>query len=138
MSALPAILDRVLAATGPDRALDRAIMSAFYKWGWRYLGVQQSGPAGWRRARSYVWIEPETKQWKTSDRDGFEFTASVDRTLALSARLLGTTEAECLAQEAFGSTRFFAGHPLSVAFSHALLVALLRRLIANNDAWGRP
>lgn len=83
-----AVLDRVQALTGPDRAVDRAIMALFYTRDSRHIGAhEQRKPRGrWSPVKSDVWIDPATDKWVTTDIDGYSFTASLDQAVNLVAR----------------------------------------------------
>jgi hypothetical protein len=86
--ALQALLERVEGASGPDREIDAVLMAQFYRRGLRKLGVQESGPNGWRYIKSRCWVDPATNSAVTTAKHGLEFTSSLDRALALVKRVL--------------------------------------------------
>jgi hypothetical protein len=84
-SALADLLVRLEGLSGPDRAVDRQIMSLFYRWEQRWTGgIDEFGD----HYLDWVWVEPDTDQWRTTARDGFEFTASLDAAVELVDRVL--------------------------------------------------
>ena len=85
---LTGLIERLEAATGPDRELDRAIMALSYTWERRYIGGRCDPSCCPEGAHlDGVWVDPATDRWKTTARNGFEFTASLDAAMALVERV---------------------------------------------------
>ena len=88
LATLRDLRDRLANATGPDRRLDHDLMALSYVKGERSIGTMEDDGTGWRPCTDFVWIDPETNRWKTTARDGFEYTASIDAAVALCTRVL--------------------------------------------------
>jgi len=91
LATLRDLRDRLANATGPDRRLDHDLMALSYVKGERSIGTMEDDGTGWRPCTDFVWIDPETNRWKTTARDGFEYTASIDAAVALCTRVLPGT-----------------------------------------------
>lgn len=88
MTDLSELIARLEKADGPDRELDRAIMALFYTRERRYIGCRCDPSCCPEGAHlDEVWVDPDTDRWRTTARDGFEFTASLDAALALVERV---------------------------------------------------
>ena len=86
LTALPALLARVEAATGPDRELDAAIMATFYTLEKRHIGCTcWTGCCPRGRHLDTVWIDPATDKWVSTAAHGF--TSSLDATVALVEKM---------------------------------------------------
>ena len=87
-----ALIKGLESATAGSRALDASIMALFYHWDRRHIGV-----ACWddyhgtccadAKHLDWVWSDPLTDCFVTNAVEGFEFTTSMDRCLALAERL---------------------------------------------------
>ena len=77
---IAAIIDRIEAATGPDRSIDRAVMALFYGRDARHVGTEAyTGPGGrWVPVKDDLWIDPDTDKWVTSAVDGLQLTDSIN------------------------------------------------------------
>jgi hypothetical protein len=93
VAAMEDLIASLEAAPGPDRSLDRQLMALAYRWEQKHIGAEcwddfESTCCAGAKHLDWVWVDPETEQWTTNAVDGFEFTASLDVAIALSARLL--------------------------------------------------
>jgi hypothetical protein len=136
------LLERVEGAKGPDRSIDREVMRLSYVEDTRYIGCRCDPSCCPNSAHlDHVWVDPTTDRWKTTARDGFEFTASLDAALALVERLLpgcGYTITNEHPVERQGPAAWVAipgspgGHATGATPALALLAAMLKALIAED------
>ena len=128
------LLEKVRACEGADRLLDEALMMAFYTRDVRFIGATCEGcdcPDA-PRHKDPVWVDPMTDRWVSTN--AYEFTGSVDRALALVAKVLPGWDWMRLAggrMLVFDPARHkatFAGEAKTPAL--ALLAALLTALLA--------
>lgn len=89
----PSLIERLEGAERGSRELDREIMALFYHWDQRPIGAtcwddehDTCCPGG--KHLDWVWSDPLTDCFVTNAKDGFEFTISMDRALALAERVL--------------------------------------------------
>lgn len=93
MTAHSELVARLEGASEGSRELDREIMGLTYVWEQRHIGARcwdDTNDTCCPEAKhlDWVWVDPRTDQWRTTARDGFEFTASLDAALALAERVL--------------------------------------------------
>jgi len=89
MTALPDLVERLLATNLPDRALDREIMALFYRWDQKHIGAKcwddkHDTCCPEARHLDWVWSDPVTDQFLTTAKDGYRFTASLNEALAMA------------------------------------------------------
>jgi hypothetical protein len=83
--ALTDLIERVGGLTGASREVDRAIMALTHDWEERHIGATDEYD---EPVKDWVWVDRTTGHWRTTARDGFEFTSSTDAALALAEKLL--------------------------------------------------
>jgi hypothetical protein len=87
------VLARLEAAECGGRELDGALMALDYRWEHRHIGAtcwddHHGSCCPGARHLDWVWVDPATDKFVTNAIDGFEFTSSLDRALALADRVL--------------------------------------------------
>lgn len=83
------LIKRLEKASGPDRALDEAVMAVFYVRDKRHIGVTEGWddePDSYLPVKSDVWVDPATDKWVSTH--AHPFTASLDAAVALVERVL--------------------------------------------------
>jgi hypothetical protein len=106
------LIARLEAAEAGSREFDREIMALHYTWERRHIGAtcwDDDGGTCCPGAQHLdgVWVDPADDRWKTTAKDGFEFTTSIDAALALASRVLPGWEGEI----DFGRRGFACLHP---------------------------
>lgn len=89
----PGLIERLEKAESGSRELDCEIMALTYRWEQRHIGGTcwddyQGTCCPGARHLDWVWVDPEDDKWKTTAREGYEFTTSLDAALALAERML--------------------------------------------------
>lgn len=87
---LKELLQRVKAATGPDREIDEALMALTYVRDERHIGATEGWedePDSFAPVKDKVWVDPITNDWVSTSPHSF--TGSVDAALSLMGRKLG-------------------------------------------------
>lgn len=69
-------IERLETATGPCRELDFILMTIQHDWKRRKLSPMAT-------TRDWAWVDRQTNRWRTTARQGFTFTASIDAALTL-------------------------------------------------------
>ena len=70
------LADRIEALTGPCREVDAAIMAINFDW--RRRALSKGSPF-----RDLCWVDKSSGKWKTTARQGYEYTASIDAAMTL-------------------------------------------------------
>lgn len=142
------IVDALQTASGPDRSIDHAVMSAFYVRDSRHIGATSNiGPCGkWVPVKDNVWVDPETDKWVTTAVEGFHFTSSLDDAAQLADRVLPGLRwsLRCVGGLALASAEIDLGHDRictagatrAIALVAAVLLVTLSHGVAGPD--GRP
>lgn len=140
-----ALIAKLESASEGSRELDRELMALTYVWEQRHIGATcwDKKASGKRvddnddtccpdaKHLDWVWVDPLTDQWKTTARDGFEFTTSIDAALALAERVIGGHIAMMLLSDVLDAND---GDLLSVSDIPRLLCAALLRASAAEGA----
>jgi hypothetical protein len=124
--ALTDLIERVGGLTGASREVDRAIMALTHDWEERHIGATDEYD---EPVKDWVWVDRTTGHWRTTARDGFEFTSSTDAALALAEKLTGDRWYSVLldAMREFGAAGTLGPEHLA----RFIVAALLRALSAS-------
>lgn len=122
------LIARLEAAEAGSRELDREIMALHYTWERRHIGTtcwDDDGGTCCPCAQHLdgVWVDPADDRWKTTAKDGFEFTTSLDAALALASRVLGEERAISLLSDVVWNTETV----LTIRTAPCLLCAAILR-----------
>ena len=87
------LITRIESAERGSRELDAELMALTYVWDRRHIGAtcwddKDDTCCPGAKHLDWVWVDPLTDQWKTTAREGFEFTTSIDAALTLAERVL--------------------------------------------------
>lgn len=147
---LSALISQLETAEAGSRELDREIMALSYVWEQRHIGARcwdddSDTCCPDAKHLDWVWVDPATDQWKTTAREGFDFTTSLDAALALAERVLPGCEPGVMVEQRlangktiWGAWTYVSEKEDAFAFGPALAlcIAILRARVADSPETG--